>query len=438
MLNHLLVVLMAPLWGEAPRDDRVLDSSATWAIVAGVVHWNDPDLPDFSPRHRQDKALFDALGKLGVPASQRVLLLDRAATRDRILASIRKQVQAAPPGATFLFFFSGHGLYEERQFILATADTKLDQLDKTGLGLGPLVGTYAGRTSRDRVLLLSDACYSGHLGAAAWSLTRMGVPAAALAAAPDKGTSTENWTFTAVLMDALAGMPFVDGNRDGQVTLGELASELRDVMKHREGQPVGFAAAGVGPDLVLGKTAAWPARIAKLTERGDRFGRGDWVLAQRPRRTERAPARVLGATRDAAGKVTLALSFYDFSQEVLGRRPESEVQPMVFETWPIGTHLKVDDEDLGETEALVVQVRDELHLVRFLADGRDEWIMPDQILSAWNAADEHPRVEVLSDGDWLGAIVKVERGAEVCVRYPGYDWTEDECVPKANVRPARP
>ncbi len=440
MLTSLLIALTtataAPLWGAAPRAD--LDPTTTWAIVAGVVHWSDPDLPDFSPRHRQDKALFEALGKRGVPLAQRVLLLDRAATRDRILASIRKQVQAAPPGATFLFFFSGHGLYEERQFILATAETKLAQLDTTGLGLGPLVGAYAGRTGKDRVLFLSDACYSGHLGAAAWSLTSLGVPAAALAAAPDKGTSTENWTFTAVLMDALAGVPFVDGDRDGQVTLGELASELRDVMKHREGQPVGFAAAGIGPDVVLARTGAWPARMAKLTERGDRFGRGDWVLAQRPKRTERAPARVLGATRDAAGKVTLALSFYDFSQEVLGRRPEREVQPMVFETWPIGTHLKVDDEDLGETEALVVQVNDELHLVRFLADGRDEWIMPDQILGAWNAADEHPRVEVLSDGDWLGAIVKADRGGEVCVRYPGYDWTEDECVPRASVRPARP
>jgi hypothetical protein len=455
MLISLLIALTAPLFAASPRDDLVAGEAAavvapsqvgaqaltpatTWAIVAGVVHWNDPDLPDFSPRHRQDKALFEALGKWGVPAAQRILLLDRAASRERILASIRKQVQAAPPGATFVFFFSGHGLYEERQFILATAETRLDQLDKTGLGLGPLVGAYAGRGRKDRVMLLSDACYSGHLAAAAWSLTSMGVPAAALAAAPDKGTSTENWTFTAVLMDALLGVPFVDGNRDGLVTLGELASELRDVMKHREGQPMGFAAAGIGPDLVLAKTAAWPAPIAKLTARGERFGRGDWVLAQRPRRSERAPARVLGSTRDAAGRVTLALSFYDFSREVLGRRPESEVQPMVFETWPIGTHLKVDDEDLGETEALVVQVRDELHLVRFLADGRDEWIMPDQVLGAWSASDEHPRVEVLSDGDWLGAIVKVERGGEVCVRYPGYDWTEDECVPKANVRPAGP
>ncbi len=267
MLTSLLIALTtataAPLWGAAPRAD--LDPTTTWAIVAGVVHWSDPDLPDFSPRHRQDKALFEALGKRGVPLAQRVLLLDRAATRDRILASIRKQVQAAPPGATFLFFFSGHGLYEERQFILATAETKLAQLDTTGLGLGPLVGAYAGRTGKDRVLFLSDACYSGHLGAAAWSLTSLGVPAAALAAAPDKGTSTENWTFTAVLMDALAGVPFVDGDRDGQVTLGELASELRDVMKHREGQPVGFAAAGIGPDVVLARTGAWPARMAVST-----------------------------------------------------------------------------------------------------------------------------------------------------------------------------
>lgn len=452
MLTSLLIALTAPVWAASPHDDSLvdappgvvapapgggglLDPSTTWAIVAGVVHWNDPDLPDFSPRRRQDKALFEALGKRGVPASQRVLLLDRAATRDGILAAIRKQVHAAPPGATFLFFFSGHGLYEDRQFVLATAETRLDHLDTTGLGLGPLVGAYAGRTSKDRVLLTSDACYSGHLGAAAWSLTSMGVPAAALAAAPDKGTSTENWTFTAVLMDALAGAPFVDGNRDGQVTLGELAGELRDVMKHREGQPVGFAAAGVGADLVLAATAPWPPTVAKLAPRGDRFGRGDWVLAQRPRRTERAPARVLGAARDAVGKVVLALSFYDFSHEELGRRPESEVQPMVFETWPIGTHLRVDDDDLGKTEALVLQVRDELHLVRFLGDGRDEWIMPDQILGAWNPADEHPRVEVLSDGEWLGAVVKSERGADICVRYPGYDWTEDECVPKANVRP---
>ncbi|MFO0747141.1 MAG: caspase family protein [Myxococcota bacterium] len=417
------------------------DPATTWTVTVGVLSWKDKDLPDFSTYHRKDKELDQTLGERGVPEAQRVLLIDRQASASAVLAAIARQVTTAPPGATFIFYFTGHGARDPAgELVLTTTDAVAEHLDRTGLHAADLVPLFALRGPKDRVLLLSDACTSGDLAAIALSLSMLGVPTASLTSAAAQSESTGNWTYSQTLIDALRGAPLLDADGDGTITLAEVAGEAKEALKFREGQPSGFTPAGLPLGFVLARTAPWPDELAALDKDGDKWHRGDWVLARNPAGV-RAVGRVLGAERKPAARgkrgppvVRLRLAFFGFADESLGWAREDRVQPILFEDWPVGTHLKVEDDD-EEYEAEVLAVADDLHFVHYEGFGadEDEWVTPDQIIGPWAPDPDDPR-NVIVNGE--AAWVKGEVDGKVCVRYPGTDWTEDECVAPERVKPA--
>ena len=68
----------------------------------------------------------------------------------------------------------------------------------------------------------------------------MGISSFILTSATEEITSTGNWTFTQLIIDALAGSPLMDTNRDGMISLGEVRLEVNNAMLHLEGQKSGF------------------------------------------------------------------------------------------------------------------------------------------------------------------------------------------------------
>jgi hypothetical protein len=424
------------------------DPTRTWALVAGVLRWQDPSLEPSSTHHRKDVELMKVLADRGVPAAQRTLLVDRDATARAVLAALGEQVAAAPKGSTFLVYFEGHGLFDaSRRYVLATAETHTERLDRTGLGVGALFPILAVRGATDRVLLLGDACYSGHLAAVASALSYLGVPAISLTSAAETSASSENWTYTQAFIDALLGRPIVDRDRDGEIRLSEVAEEARLAMRFREGQPIGWAALGF-PDLVLATTAVWAPDILALDERGEVFARGDWVIARRLD-GERSIARVLGAKREEGRPLRLRLEYYDFSDRLFGWAREDRADPVMFLTYPVGTRLRVEDDD-QVFAARVVKVEDDMHLVHFeglAPDGgdtdpsdvelpMDAFVTPDQILGTLDPAEDASRRVLVEDGgDLYEAVVKGRFRGEVCVRYPGSPLVEDDCVPESRISP---
>lgn len=446
----VLFVLVASLSRAAAAP--AWDPARTWVVVGGVLRWKDPALEGFSARHRKDKDLFAAFVERGVPASQRVLLLEREATADAFLAALAAQVEAAPRGSTFIVYFQGHGVFDDDgQYVLTTVDADTGQLDRTGLHVAELLPILALRGGADRVILLADACYSGHLGAVADALAFLGVPAVALTSASTGSASSENWTFTQAVIDALSGRPLVDRDGDGRVRLSELAAEAAAAMRYREGQPTGFAAPGEGRgdfDLDLGPAAPWPEDLAALDRDGDVFHRGDWVIARRLDGA-RGVGRVLGARRDEGKPVRLRLEYYDYTDRAFGWAREDKTDPVMFLSYPVGAELRVE-EDEAVWRARVVRVADGLHFVRYeAADGvaligkaaPDElpepgWVTPDQILDRLDEATPRPgRVLVEDGGAQYEAVVKGRFHGEVCVRYLGSSFLEDDCVPESRVSP---
>lgn len=420
------------------------DPATTWALVAGVVRWRDPTLEAFDAHHRKDLELMEALAERGVPTAQRTLLVDRKATRRSVLAALDEQVASAPPGATFIVYFEGHGVYDAtHQYVLATADTDTERLDETGLPVAALLPLLAMRGASDRVLLLGDACYSGHLAAVASALSYLGVPAVALTSASEVSASSENWTYTQALIDALRGRAIIDRDADGRILLSEVAHEARLAMRFRERQPIGWAPIGFG-DLVMGEAAPWPADLQALEVKGDVFARGDWVVARRLD-GERGIARVLGAKREEGRPLRLRLEYYDYTDRAFGWAREDRTDPVMFYEYPVGTRLRVEDDEV-EYAARVMRVEDGMHLVHFESwlpgsvqpEGEalpgDEFVTPDQILGHLDPAQEAAqRVLVEDAGDLYEAVIKGRFHGEVCLRYPGSPFVEDDCVPESRV-----
>ncbi|MFO0747140.1 MAG: caspase family protein [Myxococcota bacterium] len=425
-----LLLVLAGLGGGVARADALVPGE-TWSLVSGVLEWRDRDLPPFSKVHRKDKELDDTLGAIGVPAAQRTLLLDAAATSDGILAALRQAVRKAPKGSTLIFYFAGHGISDAAGggIVFASSDVSSKRPKETGLALAdlaPILQDFKGK----RLILMADCCYSGGLVAVGQALAAAGLRVAVLTSAEASNVSTGNWTFTQTVIDALAGRAIEDRNDDGQVTLGELAVEVADAMKYREQQRAAWAALGVDGALVVARTRPEPEPLA--AGRGE-LGRRRYVLVNTPPGSQRV-ARILGARKDGS----LRVAYYDYSDESDDWVAPSATQPIEFPTWGVGTTLTVLWKQ-QPFEAHVTAVEDGFMRITYpgWSASWDEWITAARVPHppGSDAQAAHAvRASVEWKGDWYDAIVLGKKGSLVCIHYVGWADSWDECVPPARVK----
>lgn len=145
---------------ETARDDR--DGEAgVWAVVVGIDDYpgSGRDLRAGVADARDMEATLDAFQ---VPASQRQVLLDGAATRDALMGALDWLAANAGPRATAVVFFSGHvrqvhgdpdGDGEEADEVMVLADgaTVSDGELKAALD----------RMRAQRIWVVMAACYGG-------------------------------------------------------------------------------------------------------------------------------------------------------------------------------------------------------------------------------------------------------------------------------------
>ncbi len=171
--------------------------------------------------------VFTAFGRDCVGSDNRFgaakgqLLLDRAATREAVLAALSEVRKAAKPGDLVAVFFAGHGVKQGDEYYLLTreADTtgELKGKSLSGMDLRRALSEF-----ECPVLLMLDACHSAQAvkrfrpatDDATRSLTSDAIGVTVLAAAMSHevaDASSENGFFTAGLLKALhagAGVPF--------------------------------------------------------------------------------------------------------------------------------------------------------------------------------------------------------------------------------------
>ncbi|GMV43479.1 MAG: hypothetical protein AMXMBFR64_51950 [Myxococcales bacterium] len=415
MMRTLVLLLLVATTAHA----ETLDTSRLVGVIAGVLSWEDTSLTTYSVERRKDQELHALLVSRGASPERLALILDAEATTARVRGEIARTAALAEPGDTFVFYYAGHGMrQEDGRVVFATWDVRSRDALATGLvaqELAELLRDFRGR----RVLLWADCCHSGALMHVARALAQRGIPAAAITSADLASASTDNWTFTQTVIDALRGEAMGDRDGDGTVTLGELGAEVRDAMAGRERQRAGEALCGVPPGLALARA------------RGGRpSGAGAYVEVQTDRGWE--------AARVVASGQKPRVQLYRYTDKVDLEVEPAAMRPRSWKRYPVGAAVDVTWE--GKVyEARVKGTDGDFHWIGYpgWSDTWDEWVLSDRIVGPHQEGRRLDAVEVEWGGRWWPALVMRKEGESSCIHYVGYDASWDECVGPDRVRAAR-
>ena len=289
------------------------EPAETHAVIIGVTRW-EADLRKYSRRHRKDEELRDLLVELGTPREQISLLLDNEATLVNIRQAIESTLAATNSKSTLLVYYAGHGWRVGDDFCFANYDVVLGKKNqKTNWRVSELAEMVHNKFNGNLAVFLGDCCHSGGMRLAVEKLGERNVPAFSLTSATKAKTSTGNWTFTQCVLDAFSGLPLMDTNRDGAITLGEINTEVSNAMLHIERQQSDFYSNGTGNDLVISRTDE------KLVDSKDRkFPLGSYV------RVKDRVGRVVAASENESQEYDVA--FFTYAQKKVRRYNESEMQ----------------------------------------------------------------------------------------------------------------
>jgi hypothetical protein len=250
----------------------------TWVFVVGVLEWKQRDMfASFPKENRRDAQLVRYFRQQGVPDRQIMYLQDREATSRQVANSFPNFLSQARPGDMLFFYYTGHGYKSEdaRATYFATYDAG-DYV--RGWSTESIVRDIEKYFGGSRALLAADTCYSGSLTTQVQRFGRR-VSFASLSSASADQLSTENWTFTEMLLASLRGQSFADTDNDGEITLGELAENIQQDMSFAENQRSTFTTTGDFQSAIVLSSAekkTHPFISRRVEVRSD----GDWFKAR--------------------------------------------------------------------------------------------------------------------------------------------------------------
>ncbi len=257
---------------------KVWEPERTWAFIVGVLEWRHEDIySPFPKAERRDAQLVKLLAERGVPSGQICYLQDGKATTAAITQGLAAHLAAAPPGATLLLYYCGHGGMDDGGAVLfASYDADAD--GNPGWPVAAIPDAVEKHFKGAQAILLADCCHAGHL-ADAVAAKRRRVAYASLGSSLASELSTGNWTFTEAILAALRGEAYTDGDGSATITLAELAAHIQAELAFAEEQVATFATSGgFDPQLVL--AAARPRRDPRLGRHVAVQSDGAWYAAQ--------------------------------------------------------------------------------------------------------------------------------------------------------------
>jgi len=274
-----LIVIFGSAFGQSiSAKERDWQPQRTWVFVVGVLQWQHKDMFDsFPQQNRRDAQLVEYFRQQGVPNPQIIFLKDTQATSRRVRNTFPTFLSKAGPDDLLFFYYTGHGYKseDEQTTYFATYDAGDDT---EGWATDSIVRDIEKYFKGSRALLTADTCYSGSLAQQTQKLGRR-VSYATLASATASHVSTENWTFTEMLLAALRGKSYADINGDGEVTLSELAADIKEDMAFAEDQRSVFLTTGnfePEMELAVAQRKIDPLISRRLEVRSE----GDWYKAR--------------------------------------------------------------------------------------------------------------------------------------------------------------
>lgn len=396
-------------------ETRQLEPQKTYALITGVLSWQDTSLSSFPKKNRKDKELSNVLKNMGIPNNQVTLLLDKQATKSSIIRDLERVAKGAGTNSTLIFYYAGHGIMDGNAgAYFANYDISSKNARSTGLSSNDIFNAINNNFKGRNVILMADCCYSGALVSVAQKLSKSGKNAIALTSAAASNYSTANWTFTQAIIDGLNGSSLVDTNKDSNISLSELANEVSNAMKYREKQMYGkFFPASLN-NFVLTK-----ARNTKSENSSSAFFPiGSYVNATLNGKI--SPARILSNDRE-----TYAAEFYNYSDKIIRKFKQNQINKIAFQTYPVGKKLSVMWGSKAYP-AKVLKTADEFMWITYPGWPQywDEWITSYRI--ADSEASQGPQILVEWQGTWYPAMIIKKTSDKAYIHYVGYgsDWDE--------------
>ena len=271
----LWLLVVAP--ATAAAKDKAWLPERTWVFVVGILEWQDTEtFESFPKENRRDLELISFFRERGVPSTQIVYLQDRAATARRIQNALVSLLSKTREGDTLFLYYTGHGYRAENGRAYFASYDASD--DNPGWSMDSIPTTVERYFKGDKAFLTADCCFSGALADAVRSRPRRTSYAVFASATSDK-TSTGEWTFTECLLAALRGLPYVDTDGNGEVTLSELGREIKGDMAFAEQQTSFFILTGaLDAQTVL--AGAEPRSDKSVGARVEVYSEGDWYKAR--------------------------------------------------------------------------------------------------------------------------------------------------------------
>ncbi len=442
----VLMLVLSALSTHA-RAQELFPRGRTRAVVVSARAWADRAFGAPDPGPRLDGDLVNVLAANARSRADVVGLTDAQATLANVRASLARQAAATARGETLVVYLGGiGGRLQNGAPYLATFDTASNALPTTAL-TGPDIARHlAGRPFQGAlIVLLADAAPAGVALAAADELSRAGVPVVALASVEASNAAPLTWTFTRTLLSVLGGDPLADRNGDRQLTLDELALELRDAMKFLDRQRLGQFDKGQNPQLLV-------ARVRGGAKKARTPDAGSYVLVPGEDRRQAFMGRVVKRTK---GEVLVRL--VTMPNAPIDAFESGDVQPVTFRTFPVKSRLRIRS-GAGELVGRVRLLDDVFHSMQYKGQPwLTEWVADERILgvathvvppppppppppTAQTLTPVNPpeAVQVEIDGRWWSGVLTAKMTTPLnvlwCVRVPMGPRTFEECVQPARVR----
>jgi hypothetical protein len=355
-------MLVACALTQAAPATRDWQPRRTWVYVVGVLKWQHRDMFDSFPEtNRRDAQLVEYFRQQGVPEQQIVFLKDTQATSRRVRNSFPEFLTKAGPDDLLFFYYTGHGYKSDdaRTTYFATYDAG-DDVD--GWATDSIVRDIEKNFRGSRAMLIADTCYSGSLATQTQRLGRR-VSYASLTSSSASQESTQNWTFTEMLLAGFQGRSFADIDGDGEVTLSELAEDIKEDMAFAEGQRSVFVTTGNFPAGMLIGPAQQKIN-PQISRRVEVRSEGDWYKA-----------RIF----DVRGS-RYHVHYYGWEDSDDEWVAASQIRTLRTATYPAGASVEVNWEGKWYA-AKVLKVERGVHLIHYVGydDGWDEWVSDKRI-----------------------------------------------------------
>jgi len=138
-----------------------MSTGITYALIVAVEHYHQPKhFPRVRYATKDAAELMEALLGIGVSKDDIKLLLDGEATKTAIEKEINNLVRKVTENDRIIFFFSGHGAYENKENYLLPSDCYNDDIESTSVSVNGILGKL-NKSLCERNLLFLDCCHSG-------------------------------------------------------------------------------------------------------------------------------------------------------------------------------------------------------------------------------------------------------------------------------------